>query len=156
MNLLALLLAVTLAPLDCPPGAKQHRRAEGGRIDEQWCADERGRRNGPHAFYYSNGQRVVQELYLHGIQHGLTEYFFNEGTVWRSEEWKQGKKISESINPIVYTLTKKQKAALGAASCGGGGITVAPARRPEERGADSSIRSTEPPNKPLQQTVVPR
>jgi hypothetical protein len=121
-----------------------------GRVDEQWCADMQGRRHGPHAFYYENGQRSFQELYVHGRRHGLTEYFFNDGTVWRSEEWKDGKKISQWINPIVYTLTKKQAAALGAKSGGRGGITV----NPERRGNSSG--STVPPPKPLQQTVLPR
>jgi hypothetical protein len=133
MNLVALLLIVKLTPLACPPGTKQHRRAEEGRIDEQWCADSHGRRHGPHAFYYDNGQRIVQELYTYGVQDGLTEYFFNDGTVWRSEEWKHGKKLSEWINPIVYKLTKEQAKALGAASCGGTGVIVKSAEQPAAR-----------------------
>jgi hypothetical protein len=128
MNIIALLLMVNLAPLDCPSGTKQHQRAEGGRINEQWCADSRGRRNGPHTFYYDNAQRVVQRLYAKGVQHGLTEYFFNDGTVWRREEWKLGKMISKWINPIVYKLTKEQAKALGAGSCAGADVDVKPGR----------------------------
>jgi hypothetical protein len=130
MNIIALLLVVKLTPLDCPPETKHHRRAEGGRITEQWCADSIGRWHGPHAFYYDNGQRIVQQLYTNGVQDGLTEYFLNDGTVWRRDEWNHGKMISKWVNPIVYKLTKEQAEALGAGSCAGTGVFVKPGRRP--------------------------
>ena len=122
MTTLAVLLSTLFAAagpraaLVCPSGTKHQQVRYGNGSREEWCVDERGVRHGPQESRYPNGVLIAQGSFYTGTQDGTWRYFFNNGVKWREDEWEFGQLKSSWVNPIVYTLSREELTALGAAS----------------------------------------
>jgi hypothetical protein len=122
---LALLLSTAEpAPLACPEGTRRVERREGGRLRDQRCVDAAGVLDGVQVGYYDHGSATAVSHYQHGVRHGTTEYFYNDGTIWRRDEWRDGELQAKWLNPANANLTPERRTELGAASCGGVSVLV--------------------------------
>ncbi len=118
---LVFLLVVTAAKgpapsLACWPSTKRVERSYPDGSLEEWCKESDGMRTGPFQAKYSNGKLLSEGKYSSGRKDGLWRYFWNNGVKWREEEWGFGELKSSWVNPIVYTLSREELAALGAVS----------------------------------------
>jgi antitoxin component YwqK of YwqJK toxin-antitoxin module len=110
--------------LVCPAGTTHHEQRIAGHLGVEWCATGDGLRHGPFIAYYPNGVRVAIQHFKDGVLDGPAEYSFNNGTIWRRDEFRDGESLRRWHNPAVAALSGDELSALGAGSCGGGKTVI--------------------------------
>jgi len=106
-------------PVQCHEGTRHVEQRVGTQLRSERCVGDRGMIDGVHVSYYSNGNPVAIVSYRDGVRHGRAEYFYNDGTIWRRDEWMDGELDSKWNNSEVAKFSPEKRRLLGAASCGG-------------------------------------
>jgi hypothetical protein len=87
---------------------------------ESYCTRPDGLREGPATLgWYPNGRPVAVGWFLEGVADGPRVYYFNDGRVWRRDQWRDGGLIGEWNRPDLGRLSPAERRSLGAATCGG-------------------------------------
>jgi uncharacterized protein len=94
----AVIGACSHAQTVCPRGAALARRVYSGGGETEWCRRDVDRvRQGAEVRYYESGVRLMEGLYVDGVQHGTWRYYWNTGEMWREESWNDGELVDQKI-----------------------------------------------------------
>jgi len=143
--------AILPLPVRCHDETKRVEQRVGGQLRSERCVGGHGVIDGLEVSYYSNGNPVAIVSYRDGVRHGKAEYFYNDGTIWRRDEWIDGELASKWNNPEVANFSPEKRRQLGAASCGGVKTIVC---GPNDEKPE--CKRTDPPLPPLKRIQLPR
>ena len=74
----ALIGACSHAQTVCPRGATLTRRVYTGGVESEWCRRDADRvRQGTEIRYYESGVKLLEGLFVDGVQHGVWRYYWN-------------------------------------------------------------------------------
>ena len=74
---LALVGACSHAQTACPRGATLARRVYTGGVESEWCRRDADHvRQGVEIRYYESGVKLLEGIYVEGVQHGLWRYYW--------------------------------------------------------------------------------
>jgi antitoxin component YwqK of YwqJK toxin-antitoxin module len=108
------LAACSHAQTVCPRGAALARRIYTGGGESEWCRRDSDRvRQGAEVRYYESGVKLMEGLYVDGVQHGTWRYYWNTGEMWREESWNDGELVAQKIVTRAAKLSAAQHGELG-------------------------------------------
>jgi antitoxin component YwqK of YwqJK toxin-antitoxin module len=111
--------ACSHAQTACPRGAALARRVYSGGGETEWCRRDGDRvRQGPEVRYYESGVRLMEGLYVDGVQHGTWRYYWNTGEMWREERWNDGELVEQKIITRAAKFSTSDRGEIGLSSSG--------------------------------------
>ncbi len=116
--LAALVTACSHVQTTCPQGATLARRVYTGGVESEWCRDADRVRQGAEVRYYESGVRLLEGIYVDGVQHGLWRYYWNTGEMWREETWNDGELLTQKIVTRAAKLSTADRSELGFTNSG--------------------------------------
>jgi uncharacterized protein len=115
----ALVSACSHAQTACPRGATLARRVYTGGVESEWCRRDADRvRQGAEIRYYESGVKLMEGIYVDGVQHGLWRYYWNTGEMWREETWNDGELLAQKIVTRAAKLNAADRSEMGFTSSG--------------------------------------
>jgi antitoxin component YwqK of YwqJK toxin-antitoxin module len=103
----------------CPRGASLARRIYSGGGEAEWCHRDGGIvRHGAEVRYYDSGVKLMEGVYVDGVEHGTWRYYWNTGEMWREENWNDGEMIDQKIVTRAAKLSAAARSELGYGNSG--------------------------------------
>ncbi len=103
----------------CPAGASLARRLYSGGGEAEWCQRDADHvRHGSEVRYYESGVRLLEGVYVDGVEHGTWRYYWNTGEMWREESWNDGELVEQKIVTRAAKLNAAGRSDLGFAGSG--------------------------------------
>ena len=103
----------------CPHGASLARRIYSGGGEAEWChRDGDIVRYGAEVRYYDSGVKLMEGVYVDGVEHGTWRYYWNTGEMWREETWNDGEMIDQKTVTRAAKLSTAGRSDLGYGNAG--------------------------------------
>ena len=103
----------------CPRGATLARRIYSGGSEAEWCHRDGDRvRQGADVRYYESGVKLMEGLFVDGVQHGTWRYYWNTGEMWRVEQWNDGELVEQKVVTRAAKMSVAEHSIMGFTSSG--------------------------------------
>src|SRR4029078_3091561 len=85
----------------------------------EWChRDGDIVRYGAEVRYYDSGVKLMEGVYVDGVEHGTWRYYWNTGEMWREETWNDGEMIDQKTVTRAAKLSTAGRSDLGYGNAG--------------------------------------